>query len=117
MRKLFKPTLLLFLCLVAALLVVTGGDTQTTHATSNVPYEPGSCSGDVQNTGISYDANTYTTVQNASELHMGVFSFAGSSAPAIGGETCDVRLVLYVSAVVIEDGWYNVRTTVNGVTT
>ena len=124
MKKVLKLTLLYVFCLATFLLVP--GMIPKSYAAAYAPNHPqsgGPCPvDDPLNTGISYDANAYTTIMVYLDAvntpqPMGLFSFSDSNAPAISASTClDSGLIgLYVSNN--DANWYNLRTTVNGVTT
>lgn len=122
MKKLLKLTWLLSFCMVALLLAL--GMAQNSYAATfaaNRPLSGSPCDpGLPQNTGISYDANAYSTKQSDDPVTpkpMGMFSFAGSGAPAIGAWTCMDSGLIGLDVGNVGAGWYNLRTTVNGVTT
>ncbi len=122
MKMHFKRTLFFSFCLAVLLLAL--GTVPKSYAAALAPSkvlsgEPCDPS-EPQNTGISYDANAYVTAQTDDTLSpraMGMFSIAGSSAPTIGAWACmdDGTVALDVGNV--GAGWYNVQTTVNGITT
>jgi len=120
MKTFLKRTVLFSFCLVALLLALgTAPKSYAAVVTPNLPRSGGPCPV-LQNTGVSSDANAYTVSQSddpVTHAPMGMFSFAGSNAPAIGAWTCGNGGEVALSVGNVGAGWYNVQTTVNGVTT
>lgn len=122
MKKMLKCMLLCLFCLAALLLIP--GTTPKSYAAALIPDKQLSgspCDPSLpQNTGISYDANAYTTSKTDNPVTpkpMGMFSFARSNAPAIGAWACMGGGLTGLSVGNVGAGWYNLRTTVDGVTT
>ncbi len=119
MKTHFKRTLFFSLCLTAFLFALSA--TPKSYAatlTSNQSLGGSPCPPSIaQNTGISFDANAYTTTQTDNPITaqpMGMFRFTGSNAPAIGAWNCSGGGVA-LSVGNVGATSYNV--TINGVTT
>jgi hypothetical protein len=121
MKTHFKRTVFFSFCLTAFLFALSA--TPKSYAatlTSNNALSGSPCPASIaQNTGVSYDANTYTTTQTDNPVTpqpMGMFSLKGSNAPAIGAWNCSGGGVA-LSVGNVGASWYNVQATTNGVTT
>ena len=122
MKKRFLYTFLFSCCLAA--LILSFGTTPKSYAATLAPSKSlaggNPCNpSDPQNTGISYDANTYitTSTDDPTSQPMGMFSLAGSNVPAIGGSGCMNDNGIRLDVGNVGASWYNVQVTVNGITT
>lgn len=120
MKTHFKRTLFFSLCLTAFLFALSA--TPKSYAatlTPNNALSGGACI-NPSNTGISYDANAYSTIQADDypyPLLLGMFRNTGSNAPAIGAWTCMGDDYIGLDVGNVGASWYNVQATVNGITT
>jgi hypothetical protein len=120
MKKFLRLTALFSFCLAALLFTLgTAPKSYAAALTPNLPRSGGPCPM-LQNTGVSYNANAYTVSHSndyGTQVPMGMFSFTGSNAPAIGAWTCGNSPEVFLSVRNFGASWYNVQITVNGVTT
>jgi hypothetical protein len=117
--------LLVILSLGLAALLLTLSTASTSYATTHIPHSAlsgGPCPADqIQNTGISYDADTYTTSHTDNPTNQPAMGMFGSAAtwgtPSIGAWTCGDSGWPAIDVSDVGADWYNMIVTINGVST
>ncbi len=122
MKPAWKHFVACLLCL--ATLLPTSGTPLTSYAATRTSQQPrNSCAPtDPINTGVSYDASLYDPILTdaPAQEYMAIYSYDFPPhylQHAIGAWTCGSNTIVLGLRVYPSGGWYNLETTVNGMTT